>query len=76
MDGAVTRAIEAIGDAGVMADIIRLRKFSEHKREIQRECQRLGQLVDFLTTKWRQHYAKKKQMRDQEKATIERLVAT
>ena len=37
MEGAVTRAIEAIGDAGVMADIIRLRKFSEHKREIQRE---------------------------------------
>ena len=37
MDRAVTQAIEAIGDAGVMADIIRLRKFSEHKREIQRE---------------------------------------
>ena len=37
MDGAVTRAIEAIGDAGVIADIIRLRKFSEHKREIQQE---------------------------------------
>ena len=37
MDGVVTRAIEAIGDADVMADIIRLRKFSEHKREIQRE---------------------------------------
>ena len=39
MDGAVTRAIEAIGNAGVMVDIIRLRKFSEHKREIQRERQ-------------------------------------
>ena len=37
MDGAVTRAIKAIGDTGVMADIIRLRKFSKHKREIQRE---------------------------------------
>ena len=35
MDGAVTRAIEAIGDAGVMVDIIRLRKFSKHKWEIQ-----------------------------------------
>ena len=34
MDGAVTRAIEVIGDVGVMADIIRLRKFSEHKQEI------------------------------------------
>ena len=75
MDGAVTRAIEAIGDAGVMADIIRLRKFSEHKREIQREWQRLGRLADFLTAEWRRHYAKEKQMRDQEKATIERLVA-
>ena len=37
MDGAVTQVIKAIGDTGVMADIIRLRKFSEHKREIQRE---------------------------------------
>ena len=31
MDGAVTQAIEVISDAGVMADIIRLRKFSEQK---------------------------------------------
>ena len=75
MDGAVTRAIEAIGDAGVMADIIRLRKFSEQRREIQRERQRLGRLADFLTAEWRRHYAKEKQMRAQEKATIERLVA-
>ena len=75
MDGAVTRAIEAIGDAGVMADIIRLRKFSKHKREIQRERQRLGRLANFLTAEWRRHYAEEKQMRDQEKATIERLVA-
>ena len=42
MDGAVMRAIDMIGDAGVMADIIRLRKFSEHEREIQQERQRLG----------------------------------
>ena len=75
MDRAVTRAIEAIGDTGVMADIIRLRKFSEHKREIQRERQRLGRLADFLTAEWRRHYAEERQMRDQEKATIERLVA-
>ena len=64
MDGAVTRAIEAIGDAGVMADIIRLRKFSKYKQEIQRERQRLGQLTDFLTAEWRRHYAKEKQMRN------------
>ena len=31
MDGAVTRAIEAIGDAGITANIIRLRRFSERK---------------------------------------------
>ena len=31
MDGTVTRVIEAIGDAGMMADIIRLRKFSKCK---------------------------------------------
>ena len=71
MDRAVTRAIEAIGDTGVMADILRLRKFSEHKREIQRECQWLGRLADFLTAKWHRHYTEEKQMRDQEKATIE-----
>ena len=71
MDGAVTRAIEAIGNAGVTADIIRLRRFSEHKREIQRECQRLGRLADFLTTEWHRHYAKERQMCNQEKATIE-----
>ena len=75
MDGAVTRVVEAIGDVGVMADIIRLRKFSKHKREVQRECQRLGRLADFLTAEWRRHYAEEKQMRDQEKATIKRLVA-
>ena len=42
MDRAVTQAIEAIGDVGVMVNIIRLRKFSEHKQEIQREQQQLG----------------------------------
>ena len=35
MDKAVTHAIKAMGDAGVMTDIIRLRKFSKHKQEIQ-----------------------------------------
>ena len=35
MDYVVTRAIEAIGDAGVVADIYRLRCFSERKRKIQ-----------------------------------------
>ena len=71
MDGAVTRAIEAIGDAGIMADIIRLRRFSERKREIQRERQRLGHLADFLIAEWRRHYTEEKQMHNQEKATIE-----
>ena len=75
MDGVVTRAIKAIGDAGVMANIIRLRRFSEHKREIQREQQRLGRLADFLTAEWRRHYTEERQMRAQEKSTIERLVA-
>ena len=75
MDGAVTRAIKAIGDAGIMADIIRLRRFSERKREVQHERQRLEQLADFLTAEWCRHYTKERQMHDQEKATIERLVA-
>ena len=35
MDYVVTRAIEAIGDAGIAADIHRLCHFSEKKREIQ-----------------------------------------
>ena len=35
MDYVVTRAIEAVGDAGVAADVYRLRHFSERKREIQ-----------------------------------------
>ena len=74
MDGVVTRAIEAIGNAGVMANIIRLRKFSERKREIQRERQRLGHFANFLTAKWHRHHTKEKQMRDQERATIEWLV--
>ena len=75
MDGAVTRAIEAIGDAGIMDDIIRLRKFSERKCEIQRERQQLGRLADFLTAKWCRHYAEEWQMHDQEKAMIGWLVA-
>ena len=52
MDYVVTRAIEAIGDAGVAADIHRLRRFSERKREVQRERQRLSRLADFLTSEW------------------------
>ena len=52
MDYVVTRAIEAIGDAKVAADIYRLRRFSERKREVQRECQRLSRLADFLTSEW------------------------
>ena len=35
MDYIVTQAIEAIGDAGVAADIHRLCRFSERKREVQ-----------------------------------------
>ena len=35
MDYVVTRAIEAIGDTGITADIYRLRQSSEKKREIQ-----------------------------------------
>ena len=38
MDYVVTWAIEAIGDAGVAADIYRLHRFSERKREVQQEC--------------------------------------
>ena len=52
MDGAVTRAIEAIGDTGVMADVICLRKFSEQKRKIQWEQQKLGRFANFLTAEW------------------------
>ena len=52
MDYVVMRAIEAIGDAGVAADVYRLRHFSERKREIQRERQRLSCLADFLTPEW------------------------
>ena len=37
MDSAVTRAIEAIGDAGITVNIIRLRCFSKRKREVQQE---------------------------------------
>ena len=50
----------AIGDAGVAADVHRLRRFSERKREIQRECQRLSHLADFLTSEWQQHYGEEK----------------
>ena len=62
MDYVVTRAIEAIGDAGVAADIHRLCCFSERKREVQRECQRLSRLADFLTSEWQQHYREEKRI--------------
>ena len=52
MDYVVTRAIEAIGDARLAADIHRLRCFSEKKQEVQRERQRLSCLTDFLTSEW------------------------
>ena len=60
MDYVVTRAIEAIGDAGVAADIYRLRRFSEKKRKIQQERQRLSRLADFLTSEWQRHYREEK----------------
>ena len=47
MDYVVTQAIEAIGDAGVAADIHRLRRFSKRKQEVQQERQRLSRLADF-----------------------------
>ena len=75
MDYVVTWAIEAIGDAGVAADIHRLRRFSERKREVQRECQRLSCLADFLTSEWQQHYGEGKRIRAQEEAAIKRLIA-
>ena len=75
MDYVVTRAIEAIGDAGVAADINRLRRFSERKREVQRERQRLSRLADFLTSEWQRHYREEKQIRAQEEAAIKRLIA-
>ena len=76
MDYVVTRAIEAIGDVGVAADIHRLRHFSERKREVQRECQRLSRLADFLTSEWQRHYGEEKRIRAQEEAAIKRLIAT
>ena len=75
MDYVVTRAIEAIGDAGLVADIHRLRCFSERKWEVQRERQRLSRLADFLTSEWQQHYREEKQTRAQEEAAIKRLIA-
>ena len=75
MDYVVMQAIEAIGDAGVAADIYRLRRFSERKREIQRERQRLSRLADFLTSEWQRHYSEEKRVRAQEEAAIKRLIA-
>ena len=75
MDYVVTRAIEAIGDAGVAADIHRLHRFSERKREVQRERQRLSCLADFLTSEWQQHYGEEKRIRAQEEAAIKWLIA-
>ena len=62
MEYVVTQAIEAIGDTGVVADIYRLHRSSEKKREIQWECQQLSCLTDFLTLEWQQHYTKEKQV--------------
>ena len=75
MDYVVTRAIEAIGDAGVAADIHRLCRFSERKQEVQRERQRLSRLADFLTAEWQRHYREERQIRAQEEAAIKRLIA-
>ena len=75
MDYIVTRAIEAVGDAGVAADIYRLRCFSERKCEIQREQQRLSRLADFLTSEWQRHYGEEKRLRAQEEAAIKQLIA-
>ena len=75
MDYVVMRAIEAIGDAGVAADIHRLHHFSERKRKIQRERQRLSRLADFLTSKWQRHYGEEKRLCAQEEAAIKRLIA-
>ena len=63
MNYVVTQVIEAIGDAGVMADIYRLRQYSEKKREVQQECQCLSRLTDFLMSEWQRHYAEEKQIR-------------
>ena len=54
--------MEAVEDAGVMADIYRLCRFSERKREVQQECQWLSRLADFLTSEWQQHYREEKQL--------------
>ena len=75
MDYVVTRAIEAIGDAGVVADIYRLRHFSKRKREVQREHQRLSRLADFLTLEWQRHYSEEKRLRAQEEVVIKWLIA-
>ena len=75
MDYVVTRAIEAIVDAGVAADIYRLHRFSERKREIQWERQWLSCLADFLTSEWQRHYGEEKRLCAQEEATIKRLIA-
>ena len=65
---------EAVGDAGVVADIYRLRCLGERKREIQRERQWLSRLADFLTLEWQRHYGKEKQLCAQEEAAIKQLI--
>ena len=74
MDYIVTRAIEAVGDTRVAADIYRLCHFSERKREIQRERQWLSRLADFLTSEWQRHYGEEKRLRAQEEAATKRLI--
>ena len=75
MDYVITRAIEAVGDVGVEADIYRLRRFSERKHEIQQEHQRLGRLADFLASEWQRHYGEEKRLQAPEEAAIRRLIA-
>ena len=76
MDYVVTWAIEAVGDAGIVADVYRLCCFSERKHKIQRERQRLSHLADFLTSEWQRHYGKEKRLRAQEEAAIKQLITT
>ena len=76
MDYVMTQAIEAIEDAGVMANIYRLHHYGERKWEIQWEHQWLSHLMDFLTSEWQWHYVEEKRVRAQEEAMIKRLIVT
>ena len=70
----VNRALEALGDRGISADVLRLRQFPGRRRALQEMKNQITRLEDFVLKERQRYYKRDQDLIDEEKEVRDRLV--